>query len=250
MKKSISTILSLVFVSLLLSAGQANSQVVIYKLDFKKAGTSINFSFFKEGLLVVPALGGTGSLILFDQSGGDRQYVLSQNSARMFVAIKNKNTRKAVFSAFANTGATEAFYMALGSLTETIHAYDATSEFTTKVAGKLEGQVQVAGDESDLSSIAEDGSIGFAGTVKMKAALQKERTNRANEQGQDVSEAVADLIDYLENHGFSDAEAPVPTTATTTTATTTTAATGNWAKEKSAEKEKQRFSLLGTVFYE
>lgn len=213
MKNRLISIVSMVFAGLLLSASLANSQVVIYKLDFKKTGESINFSFFEEGLLVVPALGGTGTLILFDQTGGRRQYVLAQDSARMFVALKEKNTRKAVFSAFAMTGATEAFYMAMGSLSETIHAYNATSEFTTKVAGKMEGHVQVAGDESDLSSISDDGSIGFAGTVKMKANFQKERTNRANKLGQDVAAAVADLIEYLENHGFSDADTPTPEAA-------------------------------------
>ncbi len=159
---------------------------------------------------MVPALGGTGTLILFDQSGGNRQYVLAQDSARMFIAIKNRTTRRAVFSAFANTGATEAFYMAMGTLTETIRAYTATAEFTTRVAGKLEGQVQVAGDESDISSIAEDGSIGFAGTVKLRGDFQKRRTRRANELGQDVAAAVTDLIDYLERHGFEDADAPAP----------------------------------------
>ncbi len=225
MKHHLPILLSILLAALLLPAEQASSQVVIYKLDFKETGSSINFSFFEEALLVVPALGGTGTLILFDQTGGRRQYVLAQDSARLFVALKDKNTRKAVFSAFAMTGATEAFYMGLGSLTETIHAYSATSEFTTKVAGKLEGHVQVAGDESDLSSISDDGSIGFAGTVKMKANLQKERTNRANKLGQDVTAAVADLILYLENHGFSDADAPEPTTTNVTdtdTSTTTT----------------------------
>lgn len=217
MKKKLSSLFVLVFATLLLSAADARSQVVIYKLDFQKTGSSINFSFFEEGLLVVPALGGTGSLILFDQRGSRREYVLAQDSARMFVAIKNTNTRKAVFSAFANTGATEAFYMGMGSLTDTIHAYNATSKFTTKVARKLEGQVQVAGDESDLVSIADDGSIGFAGTVKLKAHLQKERTNQANKQGQDVAEAVADLIEHLENHGFSDADAPEPDATTPAT---------------------------------
>lgn len=209
MKKGLSTLLSLITASLLLSAIDANSQVVIYKLDFKETGSSINFSFFEEGFLVAPALGGTGSLILLDQSGG-RQYVLAEDSARMFVALKDRDTRKMVFSAFAMTGATEAFYMAMGSLSETIRAYNATSEFTTKVADKMEGSVQVAGDESDLKSLAEDGSIGFAGTAKMRADLQKERTNRANKLGQDVATATAELVEYLERLGFSDTNAPEP----------------------------------------
>lgn len=204
------SLLSLVIASLLLSVAYVNSQVVIYKLDFEETGSSINFSFFEQGYLVAPALGGTGSLILLDQSGGRRQYVLAQDSARLFVALKDRDTRRAVFSAFAMNGATEAFYMAIGSLTETIRAFSATSEFVTKVAGKMAGHVQVASDESDLKSLADDGTIGFAGTAKMKADLLKERTNRANKLGQDTETAVTDLIDYLERRGFSDANAPEP----------------------------------------
>ncbi len=200
---------SLIIASLLLTATYAKSQVIIYKLDFKETGSSINFSFFEQGFLVAPALGGTGSLILLDQSGG-RHYVLAEDSAKLFVALKDRDTRKMVFSALAASGATEAFYMAMGSLSETIKAYSATSEFKTKVAGKMEGSVQVAGDESDLKSLAEDGSIGFAGTAKMKADLQKERTNRANKLGQDVASATADLVEYLERHGFTDENEPEP----------------------------------------
>ena len=89
--------------TLWLAAQPASAQVVVYKLEFAKEGSSINYSFYEEGWVVADATGGPASWVLTFFEGPIRRYITITDFGSLFYASKG-GTVKAVISAAAADG--------------------------------------------------------------------------------------------------------------------------------------------------
>ena len=89
-------------------------------------------------------------------------------------------------------------FLAIGTPADTIRAQN----IKVRVAKILEGTASSADDESELPFSVKEGDKGFAGFSKMKANLQRSRTDSANSNNLTVEETFAELIASLERRGY------------------------------------------------
>lgn len=183
-----------------LGASKADAQVLVYRLDFKKSGRSINFDFFDAGYFVVDGLGGDGSFIATYREGGRDFYL--EGSGTMFFAVK-PGAERAVIRASADNGSAESKYLMIGDLDDKISVNIRGQRITLAVSSFLRGSV-LASDPEDGVDFVRGNSIGFAGFADIKAHLDRIRTHRANRANLSVAQATSDLITSLENSGISD----------------------------------------------
>lgn len=183
--------------SSLISVQSSSAQVVVYKIDFEQEGESINYSFYDQGWLVADATGGSASWVLTFYEGPLRRYITITDFGSLFYANQGNKVR-AVISASASNGTPQTTFLAIGKPSTTVRKQNIKVE----VANKLEGVTSSADDESELPFEVEDGNKGFAGFSKMKALLQRSRTDDANSNNLDVEETFEELIDYLERRGY------------------------------------------------
>jgi uncharacterized membrane protein YgcG len=196
-----------------LFAGQSQAQYLVYRLQFERAGESINYSPYDGGYYVAPIDGGVGSLVLTRTTSG-RGYMLYSNFGEVFLALKG-NVRKAVLTATAaNSVATTTFY-AIGDTDDTL---DIRTRFSDEaiVATELRGYAVSADSERDLpfsNSSATD--IGVAGASMMTAELDRGMTT-ASVNSKSLNEQVQVVTDLLEKQGYTQRN-PQTGEATTTT---------------------------------
>lgn len=181
----------------LISTQSTSAQVVVYKLGFEQEGESINYNFYEEGWLVADATGGPASWVLTFFEGPIRRYITITDFGSLFYANKGSKV-KAVISAAASTGTPQTTFLAIGTPSETVRKQNVQ----VKVASNLEGVTSSADDESELPFDVKEGDKGFAGFSKMKANLQRSRTDDANSNNLSVEEAFAELITHLERRGY------------------------------------------------
>jgi len=181
----------------LISTQSTCAQVVVYKLGFEQEGESINYNFYEEGWLVADATGGPASWVLTFFEGPIRRYITITDFGSLFYANKGSKV-KAVISAAASTGTPQTTFLAIGTPSETVRKQNVQ----VKVASNLEGVTSSADDESELPFDVKEGDKGFAGFSKMKANLQRSRTDDANSNNLSVEEAFAELVTHLERRGY------------------------------------------------
>ncbi len=183
----------------------SSAQVVVYKIDFNQEGSSINYSFYEEGWVVADATGGPASWVLTFFEGPVRRYITIPDFGSLFYASKG-STVKAVISAAAADGTPQTTFLAIGTPSETVKKQNVKVE----VAKTLEGTASSADDESELPFNVKEGDKGFAGFSKMKASLQRSRTDDANSDNLTVEETFAELITSLERRGYTAFEVDDP----------------------------------------
>jgi hypothetical protein len=198
-------VLFILLATALLSARPASAQVVVYKLGFTQEGESINYNFYEDGWLVADATGGPASWVLTFFEGPIRRYITITDFGSLFYANKGSKV-KAVISAAASTGTPQTTFLAIGTPSETVRKQNVQ----VKVASHLEGVTSSADDESELPFDVKEGDKGFAGFSKMKASLQRSRTDDANSNNLSVEEAFAELITHLERRGYTPFVVPEP----------------------------------------
>jgi len=181
----------------LVSIQSSSAQVVVYKIDFEQEGESLNYNFYENGWVVADATGGPASWVLTFFEGPIRRYITITDFGSLFYAYKGSKVR-AVISASASNGTPQTTFLAIGTPSETVRQQNVKVE----VANKLEGVASSADDESELPFDVDEGDKGFAGFSKMKANLQRSRTDEANSNNLNVEETFADLITYLERRGY------------------------------------------------
>lgn len=181
----------------LISLQSGSAQVVVYKIDFEQEGSSINYNFYQDGWVVADATGGPASWILTFFEGPLRRYITITDFGSLFYANKG-NTVKAVLSASASNGTPQTTFLAIGTPSETVRKQNIKVE----VANQLEGVTSSADDESELPFDVKEGDKGFAGFSKMKASLQRSRSDDANSNNLSVEETFAELIISLERRGY------------------------------------------------
>lgn len=188
-------------VLLLLSAGAASAQVLVYKLDLRK-DKGINYHPYSGGYFVAPLLGGTGSFLL-TSTDDERVFVEAADSGRLFTAL-GQGARKAVISATTGAGTAEGAMVAIGEINHQVQVRGPTFSLEARVAKSLTGTAVSADDESGNTAAALDGSTGSAGVSELKVTLDETETDRANREGLSIAQTLASLRLLLVRQGFHD----------------------------------------------
>jgi hypothetical protein len=179
---------------------------IIYSLDFKKTGSSINFNFFDGGFVIGPyegsALVGLGSFIFTNTNDGLKEYFLVEESAHMFIAKKGTG-RRMVFGGGSIGEAGFSGYQGIGRPTTSL----SVPGITLKIASTMKGKALAGADETSLvGTINEpsDGTLSLAGNLYVTASLRTGFTRQANavEGAGSLADATQLVVDYLEDSGF------------------------------------------------
>lgn len=191
---------------LLVAAGlmvvpEGRAQVVVYRLDFQQIGESINYRPYLFGYYVAPMAGGSGSLILTQAAGTQKQYYTYDNFGELFVAVKG-DTKKVVFSASATNEVSTTVFYALGTADKEYEVEDRNLQGRVKVAKRLSGYALSADSEQDLPFYGTGASVGVAGASELVARLDEANTNRAVQEKLDVNDTVDVVINLLTRAGF------------------------------------------------
>ena len=191
----------------LAALGGARAQWLVYELTFTPEEESVNFSCYKSAYLIVPAQGGRATMIMTTEDGG-HFYAVADSSAKYFVAA-NTSTRKAVFSAAAISGNSQALYTASGSLNRSLLLESPNGMTTLRVAEALDGRLLAADDESDKGPSA-DGSFGMVGSAFITGMLREDLTAQATLNFTTLNGATSYIIELLEKYGYTPDEGSTP----------------------------------------
>jgi hypothetical protein len=190
------------------AAAVASAEWLVYELKFTPSEESVNFSFYSGAYLVAPLNGGPASILLTTEEGG-RYYARAEGGGKFFVAA-NAQVRKAVFSALALQGSSQAFYTASGRLNRSLLLTNADGQVRTwHVAETLAGRLMSADDESATGPAA-DGSLGVLGEAGLTASLREDLTAIATARFHSLAGATAYLAELLEKYGYAPDEGSVP----------------------------------------
>jgi len=197
------------------AAMTASAQIATFRVSFSTDPNSINFSFFDGGYFVLNGLDGSGSLIFtYDEveprtQAVQERYVISEDAVQMFIAI-NKNQRKAVLRASAETETAISHYLAVGDLRERISLNLRGQRVSFTTPRLMKGYVLASDDESDAEFPLQNGNtdIGFAGMASVLIRLEDGRTKEANKANRTVSEEIEFLAAELERRGYEGPEEP------------------------------------------
>jgi hypothetical protein len=179
----------------------ARAQVVVYRFDFKKEGSAINYSFYDECWVIAPATGGSASWALTFRDGAHRRYVKVTDFGSLFFPNDGKQVL-GVVSAAATSGTPQTTFLATGELAESVKG----ANVSARVPQAMQGYALSADDESMLPFDSTEGNVGYVGISTMKGSLQSERSADANSKGWTVEDTLNDLIQYLERRGFTEYE--------------------------------------------
>ncbi len=179
------------------TASTAQAQVAVYRLDFEKEGTSINYSFYNEGYVIAEAAGGPADWVLTFQEGAQRYYTIVEDFGSLFYPNKGREF-KAVLSAAASTGTPQTTFLLIGNPSKDV----SSGNVRVKVAAELRGYSLSADDESSVPFDDREGNVGYAGITKVSAHFQEQRTGDANGANLTVEETLTDLLAYLERRGY------------------------------------------------
>ncbi len=190
------------------AAAAASAEWLVYELKFTPSEESVNFSFYGGAYLIAPLNGGPASIVLTTEEGG-RFYARAEAGGKFFVAA-NAQVRKAVFSALALQGSSQAFYTASGRLNRSLLLTNADGLVRTwHVAETLEGRLMSADDESATGPAA-DGSLGVLGEATLTASLREDLTAIATARFHSLAGATAYVVELLEKYGYEPDEGSVP----------------------------------------
>ncbi len=187
----------------------APAQWLVYELVFTPEEESVNFSCYKSAYLIAPAQGGKATMVLTTEEGGN-VYAVADSSAKFFVAA-NASTRKAVFSAAAISGNSQALYTASGHLNRSLLLDSPAGTRSWRVAEALDGRLMAADDESDKGP-AEDGSFGMVGSAFITGALREDLTAQATQRFTTLNGATSYIVELLEKYGYAPDVGSVPVT--------------------------------------
>jgi hypothetical protein len=190
------------------AAAAASAEWLVYELKFAPVEESVNFSHYSGAYLVAPLKGGPASIILTTEEGG-RFYAHAEGGGKFFTAV-NAQVRKAVFSALALQGSSQAFYTASGKLNRSLLLTNASGLVRTwHVAETLQGRLMSADDES-ATGPAPDGSLGVIGEAVVTATLREDLTAIATGRFHSLAGATAYLVELLEKYGYAPDEGTIP----------------------------------------
>lgn len=215
MKPASLTFLAAVAAFACLFAPSADAQVVIYELEFEEMGESINYRTFDKSFFVMPLTGGNATFVLRFTEGLSNQFVQVVDFGVYFIATQGAEQKAVLANADAADGGTpvNTFNM-IGdlnaSVTASVSSTDATTNAVTTqittatLADTLIGFILTT--DSTTAGVF-DRNAGSAGTSKMTATLNRDRTDASNNAAlttgaaQTVTQAVTDIVAELTNGG-------------------------------------------------
>jgi hypothetical protein len=208
---------------------ETNTGVFVYELSFKHR-EGFNVDFWGGGFVVVPAIGGTGSVILTAIDNGKKEYVLGSNSVDFYFA-KTREKRFSVVAMGSGAPGGEAPVFAMQAFGESNYGITIQNQISTlkvKAAKLMKGYAQASQDEGLLTAPSSDGTVSFVEFSEMKLEFDDKLTDRMNERfGGAVGTAFTELEAEVKRRGYVLRATGTTGTATagTTTAGTATAGT-------------------------
>lgn len=184
--------------------------VLVYRLNFRPAGDTINFSAYQGGYYVVDVAGGVGSMILTKVLGGTRKYYTLANYGNFFYAVKGSD-RKAIMTGSKTNTATvisNITFQAIGDLSKDTEFQFTNGEFNLRYATKLEGVALFADSQEDLPFASAPGiDIGTAGTLNVTFVLQEGLTELSRKSFLNRTSMITKLKQQLADQKYTDGDA-------------------------------------------
>jgi hypothetical protein len=203
-------LLVLAFLALLASSLSAGAQVLVYKLSFEKTGKTLNYDFYDGGYFVCTGPRGEGTFILTVRANGQRYYTTAAGGTLFY--INDGGERLAVLTANGGDGGASATYQATGNIDG---SKSIGGGFAMRYARDLDGYLLASQESGDaVVSDGSDRTEGFAGYSRIKVRIDNDKTRQYNDDVLTQEEAVTELEEYLDNHGY--LTEPTSTTPTTT----------------------------------
>jgi hypothetical protein len=182
-------------------ASSAHAQWLVYELRLTpQAEQSVNFSSYSGTYLITPIEGGKSSMIHVTEDGG-RYYTVSPQSGRLYMAASTQK-RKMVFSALSVSATSQTVYQATGDLNTTISYLVNGERRSTQVAAALAGTLLSSDDESEVTTLPEDGSFGVVGEAKITGKLRQDLTRILNDTAPTEVAAIQSVTNLLERYGY------------------------------------------------
>lgn len=193
------------------------SPVLIYDLELEKTGRSVNYTFFKDGFLVVdPGAQSFSSIIVLSDPNTFTFYQAADLVSGSYKEILDYAGRRNVVlfgsSSQSETSTDNAALQVIGPIDRSNKVGGGMrAEYSDKMRGYLLASgPEIEGTSDDDSTTAFE--YGYAGFSKAKAEFNKGLTKEVNNQSLDASGAVDFLEKYLSNRGI---PAPTPTPSPT-----------------------------------
>ena len=201
--------------------------VFVYELKFKHVD-GFNVDFWGGGYVIVPATGGVGSAILTAIDDGIKEYTAASGSVAFYFA-KSRDKRYSVVAMGNGTPGGNAAVLSMQAYGESNHSISVETDVATlkvKAAKTMKGFAQASQDESSVSSLSTDGTVGFVEFSEMKLEIDEEMTNRINEDyNANVSDGFTELENEIKRRGYVARSTGTTTSGTTTSGTTTSGTT-------------------------
>lgn len=189
------------------------SPVLIYDLELEKTGRSVNYTFFKDGFLVVDPEAATFStiVVLTDPNTFNFYQAADFVSGSYSEILDYAGRRNAVlFGTTTGTTATtdNAALQVIGPID---NSGKVGGGYRAEYSDKMRGYLLASGPEVEATTTNGTTSgfeYGYAGFSKAKAEFNKGLTKEVNNQSLDASGAVDFLEKYLSDRGV---PGPTPT---------------------------------------
>ncbi len=204
----------------LLPAPQASAQMVVYRMEFeRKAG--FNDRPFTGGYFVAPVVGGTGSFVFTQGTGGSRVIVPAQDSGKLFRLVTEDREVKWVAQAQAGSAATSpppvvddddgtddgsddpqtpvdvatGTFLAYGDANLNTSFRTPLLTFETTIAKSLEGRHVSSSSEAANGSTRD---IGFVSRGEWRLEFDSRQTEIVNRDDMDLPTATEYLVELLQ----------------------------------------------------
>ena len=187
--------------------------VLIYDLELEKTGRSVNYTFFKDGFIVVdPEAATFSTIVVLSDPNTFNFYQAADFVSGSYSEILDYAGRRNVVL-FGTTSGTTA--TTDNAALQVIGPIDTSSKvgggFRSEYSDKMRGYLLASGPEVEATTTngtTTGFEYGYAGFSKAKAEFNKGLTKEVNNQSLDASGAVDFLEKYLSDRGV---PGPTPT---------------------------------------
>ncbi len=181
---------------------------MIYDLKLDKTGRSVNYTFFKDGFLVVdPGDSAFSSIVVLTDPNKFTFYKAANFVTGNYSEIRDYNGRRDVVLFGSSSSSDNAALQVVGPMDRNTGV---GGDMKAVYAEKMTGYLMASGPEVVTTS---NGSVtsfeyGYAGFSKATAEYNRSLTRRINSEGLDLSGAIDYLEKYLTGRGI---PGPTPT---------------------------------------
>jgi len=185
------------------------SPVLVYDLKLDKTGRSVNYTFFKDGFLVVePGESSFSSIVVLTDPNKFTFYKAANFVTGNYSEVRDHAGRRDVVLFGATSSSDNAALQVVGPMDRNTGV---GGDMKAVYAEKMTGYLLASGPE--VISTSSNGTVtsfeyGYAGFSRATAEYNRNLTRRVNSEGLDLSGAVDFLEKYLTGRGI---PGPTPT---------------------------------------